>query len=170
MKKLSIILFGIIFWTGILNADTNIPIKTKTTEINTTIQKNLKEAGKRIGKKLQVKTLKKENSNLKKLVNSKGDYNKGFKYYKKYLKKYLGRSTKFLKKAGIDTKEKLAQFLLPLYTNNIKSFINELKDKNFKIKKRLIKNLKKISRKKEKIVDIYQFLIGIMNGKIPAGC
>ncbi len=86
------------------------------------------------------------------------DYNKGFKYYNKYVKKTSGvKSTEFLKKFNIQTVDQLDKII----------------DDNAKFEKLLEEigvpksKIKKVIKKKK---DIKDFLEGILNGKIPAGC
>jgi len=91
------------------------------------------------------------------------DYNKGFKYYNKYIKKKSGvTSTQLLKKLGINDQDTLKSLL----KDNAKGLIEAAKKAGLK---KVAKGIEKIV-KKGKTKDLKDFLIGIMNGKIPAGC
>jgi len=86
------------------------------------------------------------------------DYNKGFKYYKRYITNTTHvKATQFIKKLNVQTVDQL----------------NAIIDNTAKFKQILEKigvpksKIKKILKKKK---DIKDFLDGIMNGKIPAGC
>ena len=86
------------------------------------------------------------------------DYNKGFKYYKRYITRTTHvTATQFVKKLNVETVDEL----------------NAIIDDNAKFEKVLKEigvpksKIKKILKKKK---DIKDFLDGIMNGKIPAGC
>jgi len=154
MKKLNLLILSFICGISMLNANilnttTNNLTKNKTEIVN------------------------KLSNEVNLLLNSKGykgNYNKGFKYYKRYLKKYLGKSSDFLKKAQLNTKEKIAEFLAPLMNKDIKKFEQNLKKYGFKVDKKFKKKIKRIVKNKKKIEDIFAFLVGILNGKIPAGC
>jgi DNA-directed RNA polymerase beta subunit len=90
------------------------------------------------------------------------DYNKGFKYYNKYIKRKAGlKSTQMLKALGVNTTDELKA----LFKDNAKPLIEKLQ----KINPKAAKGVEKIV-KKHKLKDLEDFLIGIMNGKIPAGC
>ena len=91
------------------------------------------------------------------------DYNKGFKFYQKYIKKPTKiTSTKFIKELNIST-EKDINLLLE---NNADLLIKKLKENN---QTKAIKGIKKII-KKHKLKDLNDFIKGIYEGKIPAGC
>jgi len=90
------------------------------------------------------------------------DYNKGFKYYNKYVKKKSHvKSTQFIKAIGVNTVEELKA----LFKDNGKALIEKAKA----IDPKAAKGIEKII-KKGKLKDLEDFLIGIMQGKIPAGC
>jgi hypothetical protein len=89
------------------------------------------------------------------------DYNKGFKYYQKYVKKTGVKGTTFLKLIGVQTPDQLA----PLMKDNAKPLIAKL---NKLGKKNVAKAIEKIV-KKHKLKDLNDFLVGMLNGKIPAG-
>ncbi|NPA10681.1 MAG: hypothetical protein GXO62_00375 [Epsilonproteobacteria bacterium] len=90
------------------------------------------------------------------------DYNKGYKYYNKYIKKKSKiKSKQLLDKLGV----KSADELKALFKDNAKGLIEKVEAINPKA----AEGIKKIV-KKGKLKDLEDFLIGIMNGKIPAGC
>jgi hypothetical protein len=91
------------------------------------------------------------------------DYNKGFKYYNKLVKKKSGiKSTQLIKLLGVKSPDELKA----LFKDNGKGIIEKLKAAG---KTKAVKGFEKII-KKHKLKDVEDFLIGIMNGKIPAGC
>jgi hypothetical protein len=91
------------------------------------------------------------------------DYNKGFKYYNKYIKKKTHvKSTQLIKILGVQTTDELKA----LFADNAKGLIEKLKAAG---KEDVAAGVEKIV-KKHKLKDLEDFLIGIMNGKIPAGC
>ena len=90
------------------------------------------------------------------------DYNKGFKYYNKYVKRKAHlKSTQLIKELGVQTVDELKA----LFANNGKPLVEKLK----KINPKAAKGVEKII-KKRKLKDLEDFLVGIMEGKIPAGC
>jgi len=91
------------------------------------------------------------------------DYTKGFKYYNKYVKKKSHiKSTQLIKILGVKTPDELKE----LFKNNGKPLVEKLKASGHKD---AAKAMEKII-KKHKLKDVEDFLIGIMNGKVPAGC
>ena len=91
------------------------------------------------------------------------NYTKGFKYYKKYvLRKSHIKGTQFLKIIGAQTPADVNALL----KDNAKPLIALLEKKG---KKKAAKAIEKIV-KKHKLNDLRDFLIGMVNGKIPAGC
>ena len=92
------------------------------------------------------------------LTLSYADYNKGSKYYNRYIKKPTKlKSTTYLKDFNITTQKKLDCII-----SNNRLFEATLKDEN--LSKR---NIKKVIKHKK---DIKDFLNGVINGKIPASC
>ena len=90
------------------------------------------------------------------------DYNKGFKYYQKYVKRASGiKGTDFLKIIGVQTPDQL----MPLLKDNAKPLIEKLEKSGHK---KAAKAIEKIA-KKHKLNDLKDFLVGMLNGKIPAG-
>jgi hypothetical protein len=91
------------------------------------------------------------------------DYNVGFKYYKKFVKRKTHiKAGEFVKILGVQT----VQDLKKLFTDNGKPLIEKLKATGHE---KAAKAVEKII-KKGKLKDLEDFLIGIMEGKIPAGC
>jgi len=91
------------------------------------------------------------------------DYNKGYKYYDKIIKRKTHiKAPQFIKILGVQTPDELEE----LFANNGKGLIEKL---NATGHKKAAKAVEKII-KKHKLNDLKDFLIGIMNGKIPAGC
>jgi len=91
------------------------------------------------------------------------DYNKGFKYYLRYVKRKTHiLAPQFIKILGVQTTDDLKA----LFKNNGKPLIEKLEKSGHK---KAAKAVEKII-KKHKLKDLEDFLIGIMNGKIPAGC
>jgi len=91
------------------------------------------------------------------------DYNKGYKYYNKFVKKKSGvKSTQMIKILGVKSVDELDA----LFKDNGKPLVEKLKaagnDKAAKAMEKVIK--------KGKLNDVHDFLKGIMEGKIPAGC
>ena len=92
-----------------------------------------------------------------------GSYNKGFKYYSRYIYRTSHiRSTEILSKIGVQ----LPSQLKILFGNNAQGLIAKLNQAGFK---KVTKGVKKIARI-HKLNDLYKFLVGILNGKIPASC
>jgi len=90
------------------------------------------------------------------------DYSKGFKYYSKYVKRASHvKGTEFLKIAGIKT----PQDVKALFKDNAKGLIATLKAKG---QVKAAKAIEKIV-KKHKLNDLEDFMLGMANGKIPAG-
>ncbi len=91
------------------------------------------------------------------------DYNVGFKYYNKYIKRKAHlKSPQLIAKLGVKTVDELKA----LFKDNGKPLIKKLKDLGLD---KAAKGVEKIA-KKGKLKDLEDFLIGIMEGKIPAGC
>ena len=90
------------------------------------------------------------------------DYDKGYKYYKKYVIKKSGiKGSDFVKIVGMKT----PQDVKALLKDNAKPLIKKLEQLG---KKEAVVAIKKIAKKK-KLKDLEDFLVGIVNGKIPAG-
>jgi hypothetical protein len=90
------------------------------------------------------------------------DYNKGFKYYQKYVKRASGiKGTTFLKIIGVQTPDQMKA----LFKNDAKPLIEKLEKSGHK---KAAKAVEKIA-KKHKLKDLEDFLVGMLNGKIPAG-
>jgi hypothetical protein len=97
------------------------------------------------------------------VTSAMADYNKGFKYYNKYVKKKSKLKSKaMLDKLGVKTTAELEKLL----ANNAAGLIAALKAKG---EDKAAAGIEKVV-KKHKLKDVKDFLIGIMNGKIPAGC
>ena len=97
------------------------------------------------------------------MTSAMADYNKGFKYYNKYVKKKSKvKSKAMLDLLGVKTTAELEKLL----DNNAAGLIAALKAKG---QDKAAAGIEKIVKKK-KLKDLKDFLIGIMNGKIPAGC
>ena len=91
------------------------------------------------------------------------DYNKGYKYYDKYVKRKSHiKAPQFIKILGVQTPDELKA----LFKDNAKPLIEKLKAAG---KDKAAAAVEKIA-KKHKLKDLEDFLVGIMNGKIPAGC
>ena len=91
------------------------------------------------------------------------DYNKGFKYYSKYIKRKAHiKAPQFIKMLGVQTPDELKA----LFKDNAKPLIEKLEKAG---NKKAVKAVERIA-KKHKLKDLEDFLVGIMNGKIPAGC
>jgi len=91
------------------------------------------------------------------------DYNKGFKYYNKYVKKKSHlKSTDLVKILGVNSVDELKA----LFKDNGKPLVEKLKAAGYD---KAAKGIEKIIKKK-KLKDLEDFLVGIMEGKIPAGC
>ncbi|EDM24579.1 hypothetical protein [Caminibacter mediatlanticus] len=91
------------------------------------------------------------------------DYNKGFKYYTKYIKKKAHiKAPQFVKILGVQSVDELKA----LFKDNAKPLIEKLKKSGHE---KAAKAVEKIAKKK-KLKDLEDFLVGIMQGKIPAGC
>ncbi|NPA54801.1 MAG: hypothetical protein GXO40_00360 [Epsilonproteobacteria bacterium] len=97
------------------------------------------------------------------VTSAMADYNKGFKYYNKMVKKKSKlKSSQLIKLLNIKTPAQLEKLL----ANDAKGLIAALKKAG---QEKAAKGIEKIV-KKGKLKDLKDFLIGIMNGKIPAGC
>jgi len=90
------------------------------------------------------------------------DYDKGLKYYQKYvMKKSNIKGSDFVKIVGMNTPKDVKALL----KDNAKPLIEKLEKLG---KKEAVEGIKKIVKKK-KLKDLEDFLVGIVNGKIPAG-
>jgi len=90
------------------------------------------------------------------------DYTKGFKYYQRYIKKASHiKGSEFPKILGVQTPDELKA----LFKDNAKPLIEKLEKSGHK---KAAKAVEKIA-KKHKLKDLEDFLVGILNGKIPAG-
>ena len=97
------------------------------------------------------------------VTSAMADYNKGFKYYNKYVKKKSKlKSSQMLTLLNITTPDQLNALL----ANNASGLISALEAKG---QTKAADGVRKIV-KKHKLNDMKDFLIGILNGKIPAGC
>jgi len=97
------------------------------------------------------------------MTSAMADYNKGFKYYNKMVKKKSKlKSSQMLKLLNITTPAQLKDLL----KDNAKGLIAALKAKG---QDKAAAGVAKIV-KKGKVKDLQDFLVGILNGKIPAGC
>jgi len=97
------------------------------------------------------------------VTTASADYNKGFKYYNKYVKKKSGvKSTELIKMLGVKSIDELNK----LFENNGKGLVEKLKAAG---NEKAAKAMEKVI-KKGKLNDVHDFLKGIMEGKIPAGC
>jgi len=91
------------------------------------------------------------------------DYNVGYKYYNKYVKKKSHiKSTEMIKVLGVNTVDELKA----LFQDNGKPLVEKLKAAG---QDKAAEGVEKII-KKGKLKDLEDFLVGIMEGKIPAGC
>ena len=89
------------------------------------------------------------------------DYDKGLKYYKKYImKKSDIKGSEFVKIVGMKTPGDVKALL----KDDAKPLIEKFEKLG---KKEVIEGIKKIAKKK-KLKDLEDFLVGIVNGKIPA--
>jgi len=97
------------------------------------------------------------------MTSAMADYNKGYKYYNKMVKKKSKlTSGKMLKILNIKTSDQLKELL----ANNAKGLISALEAQG---QDKAAAGIKKIV-KKHKLKDLEDFLLGIMDGKLPAGC
>jgi len=87
------------------------------------------------------------------------DYNKGYKYYDKIIKRKTHIKAPELEVNSPDELEEL-------FKDNGKGLIEKIKATG---NEKAVKAVEKIIKKK-KLNDLKDFLIGILNGKIPAGC
>lgn len=115
-------------------------------------------------KSVTIKTYKVEKTFEKsELLETKGNYNLGYKYYKKYiLQPAKIKVTDFIKIIGAKNKDDLNK----LFENNAQKLIEILKKEKQFI---AIKGMEKII-KKGKLKDLKAFLQGVLAGKIPASC
>jgi len=91
------------------------------------------------------------------------DYNKGYKYYTKFIKRKAHiKAPEFIKILGVKTPDELKA----LFADNGKGLIEKLKATGHE---KAAKQVEKLV-KKHKLKDLEDFLVGILNGKIPAGC
>ncbi len=92
------------------------------------------------------------------------DYNKGFKYYKRYIthKTHI-KATKMIKLLGVQT----ATQLKALFKDDAKPLIEKLQKSGHAKAAKIIE--KRFAHSKRKLKDLEDFLVGIINGKIPAG-
>ncbi len=91
------------------------------------------------------------------------NYNKGFKYYKRFVKETAHiKGSDFVKLVGMNTPADVDALL----KDNAKPLIDKL---NKLGKKKAAKAIEKIV-KKHKLKDLGDFLKGLVQGKIPAGC
>jgi hypothetical protein len=92
------------------------------------------------------------------------DYNKGVKYYNKFVKNKSGlKSLDLIKKLNIKTAAQLDKLL----DNKAAGLIAALTKAG---DAKSAAGIAKIAKSKKKLKDLRDFLIGIMNGKLPAGC
>ena len=123
------------------------------------------------------------------VTTSFADYNKGFKYYQKYFKREWGiGGPTFIKILGIEDESKLDEIfkdkeeLKKTIAKKLREYyINRYKKRHHKEpSKKAVENLNKdidkfINSGKfrkflKKRKDIEDFLKGVMEGKVPAGC
>jgi len=98
------------------------------------------------------------------MTSAMADYNKGVKYYNRYVKNKTGlKSLTLIKKLNIKTADQLDKLL----ANHAKGLIEALKKAG---DAKSAAGIAKIAKSKKKLKDLRDFLIGIMNGKLPAGC
>ncbi len=92
------------------------------------------------------------------------DYNKGFKYYQRYITHPAHlKATMFVKDLGVQTPDQLKA----LFNNNAKPLIEKLQKAGQKKAASIV--AKRFAKSKSKLKDLEDFLVGIINGKIPAG-
>jgi len=97
------------------------------------------------------------------MTSAMADYNKGFRYYDKYIKKKAKlTSTKMLAVLNVAD----ADALKALFKDNAKPLVEKLKAAG---KTKAAAAVEKVI-KKGKLKDIEDFLLGIQAGRIPAGC
>ena len=90
------------------------------------------------------------------------NYNIGFRYYKRYVNRMSHiKGTQFLKIIGAQTPDDINKLL----KDNAKPLITLLEKKGYK---KAAKAIEKIA-KRHKLKDLKDFLVGMVNGKIPAG-
>ena len=92
------------------------------------------------------------------------DYNRGFKYYKRYIthRAHL-KATQMVKVLGVVTPDQLKA----LFKDNAKPLIEKLEKAGQKKAAEIIK--KYFAHNKRRLKDLEDFLVGIVEGKIPAG-
>jgi len=98
------------------------------------------------------------------MTSAMADYNKGVKYFNRYVKNKTGlKSITLIKKLNIKTASQLDKML----DNKAAGLIAALKKSG---DAKSAAGIAKIAKSKKKLKDLRDFLIGIMNGKLPAGC
>jgi len=98
------------------------------------------------------------------MTSAMADYNKGYKYFNRYVKNKTGlKSTALIDKLHIKTAAQLDKML----DNKAAGLIAALKKAG---DAKSAEGIAKIAKSKKKLKDLRDFLIGIMNGKRPAGC
>lgn len=147
-----------------LKQNKDVVVKTFTKKANAVNYiENLKDKPVVMVKRTQTQSLQKP-LNYSDIVG--GSYNKGLKYYGRYIyRKIHIRSTTLLYKI---LNVQMPNQLKPLFANNAQGLIKKLQKKG-NIYDDFVNGIKKI-RRMHKLNDLYQFFIGILNGKIPASC
>jgi len=98
-----------------------------------------------------------------KLLETKGDYNIGYKYYIKFILKPANiKVSDFVKIIGAKTTQDLDE----LFANNGEKLLEVLKEQKQNI---AIDGVKQII-KRGKLNDLKAFLKGVIEGKVPANC
>ena len=101
------------------------------------------------------------------------NYNKGYKYFKKYIENNHIKSSDFLKEFNITPKNIDKKFNKKIIVK-INDLMTELEEENDKKDISKLKKLKKglieIFKSKKKTNDVKDFLKGIIEGKVPAKC
>ena len=155
MKELilSVASAGLIFATYIVYSNKPNTVVSEKNDVNVT----------KIVKKLKmVKNNEINETNKTKVfkIQNKGDYDKGFKYFRHYFKNI--KVTVFLKQLNLNYNN------ISIITNK-ENFKKLIENSNLKNKKEILKGVN-IIFKKHKQYDLKEFLKGILEGKIPAGC
>jgi len=157
-----------------LYADTPAQIIKKefNTKVLPQINKDLEQNGESIlilrvyktKNSVTLKTYKVEQTlSVSRLLEKKGDYSQGYKYYNKYIFKPAQiKVTDFVKIIGAKNSEDLER----LFANNGEKLIEVLKEQKQFI---ALKGLEKII-KKNRLNDLKAFLQGVLAGKVPASC
>lgn len=92
------------------------------------------------------------------------DYNKGFRYYKRYITHRTHiKATKMVQILGVQTPSQLKA----LFKDDAKPLIQLLEKKGYKKAAKIIE--KYFAHNKRRLKDLEDFLVGIVEGKIPAG-